>query len=160
VKLSKNYASGVNLADFFRCFLLNNRFHLKTRHPQPCSATVYYSVTPPAALLGDRVLFSHTAVILSVMKTTAIIAGIAVLLALLLGCGIGIRGGPLPQTRSTVEIITLDVPVDAPESAWTAALAAWKNGSAEYPLKAATVAGRVDVLTDCCAIEVEWHPAA
>lgn len=90
------------------------------------------------------------------MKTTAIIAGIAVLLALLLGCGIGIRGGPLPQTRSTVEIITLDVPVDAPESAWTAALAAWKNGSAEYPLKAATVAGRVDVLTECCAIEVEW----
>jgi len=76
------------------------------------------------------------------MKTTAIIAVLAAVLALMLGFGVGFRVGSLPQSFDGVEIITLDVPADSPESAWTAALATWKDGSAEYQLKDAAVAGR------------------
>lgn len=54
-------------------------------------------------------------------------------------------------------ILTLNVPPDSKESVWSAELARVFNGRTESPVKN----GRVDVLTDRFAIEVErlenWH---
>lgn len=110
---------------------------------------------------------------------TAKIAFVAVLLSVFVGGGIvglkRILSPEEPQLKASdsapivsqvrtlneylLPVIDLPVPADAPESYWSEALAAVLGGQTEV----ATQSGRVDVMTDRFAIEVDrlakWHEA-